>query len=77
MREDSRIKTKLSGAKVPINILLLASIADRLGVIMACLGNIEPLNSIVDALNGTEEKQEKETVAFNTTEEFMKARYGE
>ena len=34
LRESSRIKMRISGAKAEVNTLLLASIADRLGIML-------------------------------------------
>jgi hypothetical protein len=61
LREDSRVKTKLSGSKVPLNTLLLASAVDRLSLLLWAQSKdgqkgINRPKMIVDILNGEEEK---------------------
>lgn len=73
LREDSRIKMKLSGAKVQPDFLLLAEAVDRLGILVwsktedAQHGRNKPV-SIVSLL--TREEKESDIVSFDTAEEF-------
>ena len=80
LRDNSRIKMKLSGSKISIEQSLLASIADRLGILICqktkdvAKGNNVP-KSILATLNGeTEEKEQSEMRVFESGEEFLKAR---
>lgn len=77
LREDSRIFQKM--AKMPANrtTILLASIADRIGILNASLTGAKEPDSIIDAIFGTESKKSKNNVmGFNSPEEFERARYG-
>ena len=75
LREDSRIKMKLSGAKAPSEIILLASIIDRLSVLVwmqtkdAQKGRNRP-KSLMSLLFPKETK----TTVYKTGEDFEKAR---
>lgn len=75
LRDDSRIKMKLSGAKAPSEIILLASIIDRLSVLVwmqtkdAQKGRNRP-KSLMSLLFP---KETKATV-YKTGEDFEKAR---
>lgn len=80
LRDNSRIKMKLSGSKISLEQSLLASIADRLGILIwqktkdGAKGNNVP-KSILATLNGeTEEKEKSETRLFESGEEFLQAR---
>lgn len=73
LREDSRIKMKLSGAKVLPDILLLAEAVDRLGLLFWSKTvdgqkGINQPKSIVSMLTG--EKQESNIMSFDTSEDF-------
>lgn len=78
LREDSRIKMKLSGHKVDLETMLLARIADNLTTLVwfqtedGQKGNNKP-DSILDMLTG-KTKQKDETVRFDSGEDFMKQR---
>ena len=79
LRDDSRIKMKLSGMRTSNEILLLAYAVDRLSVLIwqntkdGQKGKNRP-KSIADAiLNGDTVKQHK-TTGFDTPEAFMNAR---
>lgn len=66
LREDSRIKLKISDQPVSNDTLLLAHIADRLGVMITD----KKLYSFVDSLC-KDGKQEKKTVkGYKTSEDF-------
>ena len=73
LRDNSRIKMKLSGAKVNPDLLLLAEAVDRLGLLVwsktkdAQSGRNRP-KSIVSML--TREEQENDVESFETAEEF-------
>lgn len=79
LREDSRIKKKLSGARVGPDTLLLAAIADRLSLLVwsrtedAQKGRNRPA-SIVDALTGKQQNQGGDAVVFDSPEAFEAAR---
>ena len=75
LRDDSRIKMKLSGTKVPSNILLLSGIVDRLNLLLwtktkdAEKGINKP-KSILDHLYN----KESDVSAFTSGEDFEKER---
>ena len=77
LRENSRIKMKLSGAKVKPDFLLLAAAVDRLSLLVwsktkdAEKGRKRP-KSLVEVLNG--KKKESDVMAFNTAEEWEHAK---
>lgn len=80
LRDNSRIKMKLSGSKISLEQSLLASVADRLGILIwqktkdGAKGNNIP-KSILATLNREYEENEKsETRLFETGEEFLRAR---
>lgn len=78
LREDSRIKMKLSGSKVPIDTLLLAGISDKLGLLLWSKTedghkNINRPQSIVSSLIDTKPK-ENETLVYETGEDFLNSR---
>lgn len=77
LRENSRIKMKISGTKHPLDTMLLASIVDRLSVLawMKTKDGANGVNqpkSILFQLMGKEEESDIE--AFDTPEEFEKRR---
>jgi len=75
LRDDSRIKMKISGAKVSPNILLLSGIIDRLNLLLwtktkdAEKGRNKP-KSILEHLY----KEESDVSAFASGKEFEKER---
>jgi hypothetical protein len=77
LREDSRIRMKLSGERVRTETLLLAAMVDRMTFIAwtktedAQKGANRP-RSIVDIINGKE--TEGNVLAFDTSEEFEEAK---
>lgn len=77
LREDSRIRMKLSGMKVSMEIVLLAAAVDKLSFLAwsrtkdAEEGRNRP-SSIVSILTGHAE--EKDILAFETAEEFEMAK---
>ena len=80
LKEDSRIKMKLSGQKVPSETLLLASMVDKLNTIVWFKTkdgqkgkNMPP--SIVSILTGQEKSDvNKDMVVFNSGEDFINRR---
>ena len=73
LRENSRIKMKLSGIKTSTDIMLLASAVDRLSLLVWAetedgKNNVNRPKSILGILTGNEEKSD--IVTFNTIEEF-------
>ena len=75
LRNDSRIKMKLSGAKAPTELMLLAAITDRLSLLLwaqskdAAKGRNKP-NLILDSLN----KKKPDYETFMSGEDFVKER---
>lgn len=74
LRNDSRIMMKMAGTTISTAETLLATIADRLGIIIwqntedGHTGN-NPPESILDVLLGRNEKQ-NDFMVFHTSEEF-------
>lgn len=78
LRDNSRIKMKISGQAVPFDTLLMAGIADRLSILVWAQTkdgqkgkNRPPM--MVDALTRKEPK-ESDIVAFRSGEDYEKAR---
>lgn len=77
LRENARIKMAMSGQRVPLETLLLASIADRLGILAwqntedGHKGRNAP-KEFVSIL--TEEPKEREESVFKSGEDFENAR---
>lgn len=78
LRDNSRIKMKISGQTVPFDTLLMAGIADRLSILVWAQTkdgqkgkNRPPM--MVDALTQKEPK-ESDIVAFSSGEDYEKAR---
>lgn len=75
LKDDSRIKMKMSGAKAPTDILLLAAAVDRLSLLVwaktkdAEKGRNRP-KSILESISPAD----KDTTAYSSGEEFMKER---
>lgn len=79
LREDSRIKQKLSKQLVSIDTMLLAGIVDRLSLslwIQTKDGQkgVNRPKSVVDQLTQKEKKEEREHLVFSSGEEFEKYR---
>lgn len=74
LREDSRIKIRLSGSKVSRSEMLLAAAVDRLSLLVWFMtedgqqGRGRPM-SILDILMG-KEKPESDVIAFKSAEDF-------
>ena len=75
LKEDSRIKLKLANQRVGMTTLLLALMADRLGLLVwsktkdGQKGRNQP-RSLVDSLSNV--AKEPETMVFESSEEFEK-----
>lgn len=75
LREDSRIKLKMANQRVGIDTLLLALMADRLGLLVwsktkdGQKGRNQP-RSLVDSLSNV--AKEPETLVFESSEDFEK-----
>lgn len=75
LRDDSRIKMKLSGARASTDIILLASIVDRLSLLIwmqtrdAEKGRNRP-KSLLDMMIA----KETDNSSYDSGEDFMKAR---
>lgn len=77
LRDDSRIKMKISGMKYPTETLLLASAVDRLSLLawMNSKDGTKGVNrpkSVLDELLGKEDERDIE--AFNTPDDFERRR---
>jgi len=78
LRENSRIKMKLSGQTVPFDIMLLAAIADRLSTLVwfqtkdGQKGRNRP--QMLTNLLTNAKKKESEVEGYHSGEEFDKAR---
>lgn len=78
LRDDSRIKMKMSGQLVPLDTLLLAGISDKLSILLwsktkdAQKGFNQP-TSILATLTETH-KAERTEIIFNSGEDFEKTR---
>lgn len=78
LRDDSRIKLRLTGQMVKPEMLMLASMVDRLGLLVwsktkeAQQGSGRPL-SLVEALTKSGHEQ-SQVLAFASGEDFMRAR---
>lgn len=78
LREDSRIKMKMSGQLVPLDTLLMAGISDKLSILLwsktkdAQKGINQP-TSILTTLIETH-KAERTEIVFNSGEDFEKTR---
>lgn len=74
LREDSRIKMRLSGGKLPRSEILLAAAVDRLSLLIWMMtedaqhGRNRP-KSLLDILMG-EAKHESDVIAFESAEDF-------
>lgn len=78
LRENSRIKTSLSGNRPPKSDLLLAAAVDRLSMLVWCMsedakrGTNRP-KSILAALLGEERDDSGKLAAFENSEDFEAA----
>lgn len=79
LRDDSRIKMKLSGQLVPIDTLLLAGISDKLSTLVwfqtedGQKGKNRP-TSLINLLTNSKEESKKDVVVFDSGEDFVRTR---
>ena len=79
LRDESRLKCKLSGNNVPLDTFLLGYIADSLAFIAwsktegASHGRNRP-KSIIEAWKNIKTNNEKQYVGFRSSEDFERAR---
>ncbi|WP_179395729.1 DUF5361 domain-containing protein [Lacticaseibacillus absianus] len=79
LRDDSRIKMRMSDQVVPTDTLLMAQITDAVSLLLwsktedGQSGKNRP-NSIVSALFGAQEQPQRDEVVFTSGEEFEQAR---
>lgn len=79
LRDDSRIKMKLSGQLVPIDTLLLAGISDKLSTLVwfqtedGQKGKNRP-TSLINLLTSSKEESKKDVVVFDSGEDFVNTR---
>lgn len=76
LRENSRIKLKISGQKYPLETLLIASAVDRLSILVWSKTDDAKKNRNRPAsifAKMTETDQEKDFVVFESAEEFEEA----
>lgn len=77
LREDSRIKRHLSGARFGYDTMLLAAIADRMSIMVwqntkdGQKGRNRP-KMILDSM--TEKKEQSQIVAYSSADEYLAAR---
>lgn len=75
LREDSRIKMKISGAKAPAEIILLASMVDKLSLLVwAKTKDAEKGRNRPKSLLSVLYPKETNNTTYRTGEEFLKAR---
>lgn len=75
LRDNSRIKMKMNGMRIPLNEVLLAAAVDRLSFLLWAktedgVNNTNKPKSILDELLGNEEFSDD---GFETPEEFLAA----
>ena len=76
LRENSRIKTKLNGYKIPVEYIFSAMIVDRLSLLWWAKTEDGAKNKNRPAMlleSLIESKKDEETLTFDTPEEFRKA----
>lgn len=79
LRENSRIRMKLSGMRVSTDTMLAAATVDRLSMLIWAktkdgeIGRNRP-ESILDKLTAEDTRSDEEYKAFDSPEEFMQAR---
>lgn len=79
LRDDSRIKMKISGQLVPLDTLLLAGISDRLSTLVwfqtkdGQKGKNRP-NMLIDSLTNRKSESNDDVVVFNSGKDFVEMR---
>lgn len=78
LSEESRIKRRISGRKVTIDTMLLASICDSLAFIAwtkttSAKDGFNKPKRILPTLLGTNQEEDNDVVSFDNEEDFMEA----
>lgn len=79
LRDDSRIKMRLSNQRVPVDKLLLAGIVDRLSILIWLQTTdgqkgINRPTMILDSLTPNKENKDSSIIVFDSGEDFEKTR---
>ena len=79
LRENSRIKVKMSGMQVPLGDLMTAAMVDRLSWMVWAQSKdgqrgINKPEQLVEKLLGHDEEETKKNVAYEESEDFEAAR---
>lgn len=79
LRDDSRIKMKMSGAKAPLNTIILALLTDRIGNLLWGLSEdgrngVNKPPQLIDVICGTEKEDESDVAVFDSPEAYEQAR---
>jgi hypothetical protein len=82
LRDNSRIKLKISGYKFSLETMMITAIFDKLNILLWAKSKdgqngVNMPKSVFNLLNGIDDHKEKEFIAYSSIDEFMKARYGE
>lgn len=77
MRENSRINQKRNGVKAPQNTILLASIVDRLGLLITALTGESVGEQVTNKfVESSGKEKQADLMKFNTVDDYLAARYG-
>ena len=79
LRDDSRIKMKMSGAKVPLDTVILALLTDRIGNLIWSLSEegrqgVNRPPQLLEIIYGIESEEDSDIVIFNSPQAFEEAR---
>ena len=79
LRDDSRIKMKMSGAKAPLNTIILALLTDRIGNLLWGLSEdgrngVNKPPQLIDVICRTEKEDESDVAVFDSPEAYEQAR---
>ena len=79
LRDDSRIKMKMCGAKAPLNTLILALLTDRIGNMIWSLtedgrNGVNQPTQLLEIICGDKVEKDSNIQVFNTPEDYEKAR---
>ena len=79
LRDDSRIKMRMAGMRIPTNTILLASAADALNILVwsktkaARTGQNRPKSILQQLLHSGERERGNDTIKFESGSEFAAA----
>lgn len=76
LRDDARLVKKYENRQAGQRDILLAVIADRLGVLTSAMAGTKMPDSITEVLLNMEPEKKTNVMAFDTPEAFYIARYG-